>query len=444
MAPSAFKMAVYKYQAVDWTILILLSIALFVMDMLVDPHCRSFDWHDATINYPMRPDSFPNYSLGLMGLLVPVFYALFTLFCVSPLRRVLGEPLSVFSPYDGSTSGTRAAGSSGGEADCTPLVASRGGLTSRSADVQRTNPLNEPVATREMRPPSGAWSPSRVRSFNCEKGPVYAWFKAHVWSFGLAFSVMNALKLYTGRLRPDYLARLAVHGFTADVPGLPNPHTDPQFYCDLMAKYPSLREGRLSFPSGHSSISFSIFTITALFFMAHLRPFARQGSLTRLLLGLTPLLVPAFCAISRTRDNKHHFADILSGSLIGIASALLVWGVTFRRTGGPLAVYLARTASDIEYVRARQCECRAGDGGGLGGGAADRAPTTDYMAISGPRVVSPAGKGGSGEESSTVEIPIASSPSRQARDVKEGPPAWAGAVVSEKELNEDPAAVPWL
>ena len=81
-------------------------------------------------------------------------------------------------------------------------------------------------------------------------------------------------------------------------------------------------EGRRSFPSGHASSSFAGLGFAALFMAGQLKLFDGHAHLERLLLCLLPLIVAWLIALSRIINNRHHWDDVLVGSLIGIACAI--------------------------------------------------------------------------------------------------------------------------
>ena len=106
-------------------------------------------------------------------------------------------------------------------------------------------------------------------------------------------------------------------------------------------------EGRKSFPSGHSSFSFSawgfvFFYLSGIFkknpfwlgkiiLLGKLGTFhcTRPSPTWKLLLPLVFLVVPMTIAISRTADYHHHWQDVVVGSLLGLS---VVWMV-YRQVG---------------------------------------------------------------------------------------------------------------
>jgi len=86
----------------------------------------------------------------------------------------------------------------------------------------------------------------------------------------------------------------------------------------------SENEGRFSFPSGHASNSFAGMVFLSLYFMGKFKVFSKDHvvPLWKPLVGLCPLLVCFFIAVSRTVDYHHNFSDIIAGSLIGTGFSL--------------------------------------------------------------------------------------------------------------------------
>ncbi|KAL9113515.1 MAG: hypothetical protein Q9227_002252 [Pyrenula ochraceoflavens] len=103
-----------------------------------------------------------------------------------------------------------------------------------------------------------------------------------------------------------------------------------------------LHDGWRSFPSGHSSFSFSGLGYLSFFLAGQLqilRPRSRV-SLFFVLAAVSPLLGALLIAISRLEDYRHDIIDVTSGSLLGIAMAYFAYRryfppLTSRHTGVP-------------------------------------------------------------------------------------------------------------
>ncbi|KII87338.1 hypothetical protein PLICRDRAFT_163392 [Plicaturopsis crispa FD-325 SS-3] len=145
-----------------------------------------------------------------------------------------------------------------------------------------------------------------------------------VWaSRGLARLITEFIKNRVGRLRPDFLARCKWDGALNACTG----------------KAEDIRDGRRSFPSGHSSTAFAGMTFLSLFiagktaawcFRAPLAPASlRSSRLTRLFITLIPLLYASWVAITRVEDFRHHKEDVIVGSLIGVFAATTCYLVFF-------------------------------------------------------------------------------------------------------------------
>ncbi|KAJ7632485.1 phosphatidic acid phosphatase type 2/haloperoxidase [Roridomyces roridus] len=126
-------------------------------------------------------------------------------------------------------------------------------------------------------------------------------------------SITQITKLTVGRPRPDFLDRCQpIPGSVDPVFGLStssictSPH-DAHVFID----------GFRSFPSGHSSISFAGLGFLAFYLAGKLHLFDHRGYAAKAWLSLVPFVGAALVAISRTMDNRHHWQDVLVGSVLG-------------------------------------------------------------------------------------------------------------------------------
>jgi len=129
-------------------------------------------------------------------------------------------------------------------------------------------------------------------------------------SLSLALTLICLIKNNVGRLRPDFLARcVPVNGLCS--------HSGPE-----------VMEGRKSFPSGHSGLSFAGLGYLALYMfvgIGQLQAGRWQYSLWRVILAGCPWCIALWVAFSRLQDYWHHWEDILVGGLLGHACAISMY-----------------------------------------------------------------------------------------------------------------------
>ncbi|KAF2824040.1 PAP2-domain-containing protein [Ophiobolus disseminans] len=144
--------------------------------------------------------------------------------------------------------------------------------------------------------------------------------KAHVTLLGwfismiLTLFITDVIKNAVGRPRPDLIARCK------PAPGTPA-HELVTFEVCTETDHHVLHDGWRSFPSGHSSFSFSGLGYLSLFIAGQCHVYRPRADLARVLLALAPLLGAALIAISRCEDYRHDVYDVTVGSVLGMAVA---------------------------------------------------------------------------------------------------------------------------
>jgi diacylglycerol diphosphate phosphatase / phosphatidate phosphatase len=158
--------------------------------------------------------------------------------------------------------------------------------------------------------------------------PVPGDLRAVVYGFAGAMAstnmVTNCAKNYVGRLRPFYYQKC---GFDMDT-----------FSCNIPS--PMSDYIRQSFPSGHSSLSMCSMLYLTLYclgkinlaksyhgrFVLDLGKFGQLRYAPLIALASTSLMgLSTWISISRIHDNWHHPSDVLFGTVLGAAIAVLFY-----------------------------------------------------------------------------------------------------------------------
>ncbi|KFZ05089.1 hypothetical protein V501_08688 [Pseudogymnoascus sp. VKM F-4519 (FW-2642)] len=126
--------------------------------------------------------------------------------------------------------------------------------------------------------------------------------------------ITDLIKNAVGRPRPDLISRCKAKAGTP-------PHTLVSWEVCTETDHHRLHDGWRSFPSGHSSFSFSGLGFLALFLSGQMHVFRREGDLARGLLALAPLVLAGWVAISRCEDYRHDVYDVTIGSALGMIVA---------------------------------------------------------------------------------------------------------------------------
>ncbi|KAH0790242.1 PAP2 superfamily protein [Histomonas meleagridis] len=121
----------------------------------------------------------------------------------------------------------------------------------------------------------------------------------------LTFLITEALKVTVARPRPNFFDYCQ--------------YDQKLHKCTGPAK--SKRDSRLSFPSGHASMSFTAGTWMYLF----LGRFFQKSELWFLLVRMIPLFVAIAVSATRIIDHMHHVSDVVSGAILGIGIGFIFY-----------------------------------------------------------------------------------------------------------------------
>ncbi len=151
--------------------------------------------------------------------------------------------------------------------------------------------------------------------------PTHKLYLGYVSLLGLYVSFFvnglftDILKNWIGRHRPDFIARC--------IPKPDTPLNTLVFAKDVCTtkNLERLADGFRTTPSGHSSTAFSGLGYLTLWLYGQLLTEHPLTGSWRKVLATVPALGAGLVALSRTEDYRHHFVDVLLGSLIGMCIA---------------------------------------------------------------------------------------------------------------------------
>uniref|UniRef100_A0AC35U649 Rap-GAP domain-containing protein n=1 Tax=Rhabditophanes sp. KR3021 TaxID=114890 RepID=A0AC35U649_9BILA len=139
----------------------------------------------------------------------------------------------------------------------------------------------------------------------------------------LMLTFITVIKVSNGRLRPHFIDVCAPDVFlSSECTG----HNYITNYTCTRPNTAQIREARLSFPSGHTSISFYAAIFFVLYIHSHCQTL-KDYYLLPITLQFLALLLAAYTSISRITDHKHHYEDVLSGMLIGWTFAYFTYTI---------------------------------------------------------------------------------------------------------------------
>ncbi|KAJ4488041.1 PAP2-domain-containing protein [Lentinula aciculospora] len=178
--------------------------------------------------------------------------------------------------------------------------------------------LRYPYAVHERVPVPALYLISVVAPFSIQCLVNYITVRTLGLVLGLALtgSITQFTKITVGRPRPDIIDRCQPIAGSAD----PTYRLSSAAICTQTDVY-IMRDGFRSFPSGHSSMSFAGLAFLAFYLAGKLHLFDRKGHVGKAWISLTPFAGAALVAISRTMDYRHHWQDVVVGSLLGTVMA---------------------------------------------------------------------------------------------------------------------------
>ncbi|TFY71761.1 hypothetical protein EVG20_g1252 [Dentipellis fragilis] len=194
---------------------------------------------------------------------------------------------------------------------------------------------------------------------------IRTWWDAHssalgvILSLAISGSVTQFVRITVGRPRPDFIVRCNPAPGTVDPPlGLSSASICNQ--SDIS----TLREGFRSFPSGHASLSFAGLGFLSLYVAGKMHLFDKRGHALKVWIALTPVSGAALVTISRSMDYRHHWEDLLVGTILGASTAYLA----YRQYYPPLNSEFShqpypprsRRADDVLPVHAHRPPCAGG------------------------------------------------------------------------------------
>ncbi|KAI8143172.1 phosphatidic acid phosphatase type 2/haloperoxidase [Fennellomyces sp. T-0311] len=140
-------------------------------------------------------------------------------------------------------------------------------------------------------------------------------------ALSMTIMLTDIIKITGGRPRPDFLARCQ------PAPGAEDPPFGVSNYtvCTTPIDSYIMKDGYKSFPSGHSSFSFAGLGFVAFYLAGKMHMFDKRGHTYKCFLFAFPGLGALLVALSRTRDYRHHWQDVLVGSLLGAGIAYFAY-----------------------------------------------------------------------------------------------------------------------
>ncbi|OUM57600.1 hypothetical protein PIROE2DRAFT_17361 [Piromyces sp. E2] len=151
------------------------------------------------------------------------------------------------------------------------------------------------------------------------------------------YNYLSIKKNFAGRYRPDFLAYCDVDFKKVEqqflyyqniTGGISLDHYGPRKLFNTTicrGERSKIESEQKSFPSGHSSFAFVTMTYLTLYLAGQLRIFEGKGRAWKCFIVTIPLFFASYVPFSRLMNYRHHWQDVLAGSLIGIFFGVVVY-----------------------------------------------------------------------------------------------------------------------
>jgi len=245
----------------DFLLLFMVWLPVCLFAVVGQPFQRGFYCDDESIRYPYKDSTVPNWVLYLIGAILPII----TIIAIETFRVLKFDPRSIYK---------------------------REAL--------------EPVHQL-----GGKSIPPLLSN-------LYIYIGYFMFGAALCQGLTDLGKYTVGRLRPHFydVCKPAVNCSTWPQYTYVS---DPQCTTDDLE---TLREARLSFPSGHSSFGAYTMFFLVLYIQARVI-WPMMSLLVKHILQNVCVVLGVACALSRVSDYKHHWSDVLSGIILGVVVACL-------------------------------------------------------------------------------------------------------------------------
>jgi len=158
---------------------------------------------------------------------------------------------------------------------------------------------------------------------------------AFVEAMGMQFFLVEFLKAFLGRKRPNFFALCNykgyrdtflsgnyTHYFAETIPGVRGSISN----C---LDHSVLSDAQKSFPSGHAGTVFSGFGFLGLFLLYLFNSISEKHNMLKGFISFVVFFVAVFISATRPRDYWHNYEDILAGAVIGFACAVFAFMLNF-------------------------------------------------------------------------------------------------------------------